>query len=214
MTGGLTQGIEQDRENLIVLLKKLRISIGADKILTIAGPAGYWVLDVAFDLPAIIDIVDWINVMAYDYFGPWGSKRNALIGPNSPLFHAAAKDFSAKLNVDYTLKYYSCFGKKPDKLVMGIGFYGRLWEKVDINTSDGLYQVGNSQLKSSIVSYEDILSLSENTLKSYDYFYDEPTQTPYLYDQKAKSLISFDDMKSIRAKLDYAKSKVTHLSFF
>ena len=89
----------------------------ADALLTIASAAGSWVLDVGYDLDKIVNIVDWINVMTYDYFGAW--ELGAYTGPPAPLYHGSPKGYSGKMNTEYTLKYYVCNNKRPGNIVMG-----------------------------------------------------------------------------------------------
>lgn len=130
----VTVGIKQDRQNYVKFLKSLKTALATRQSdegrfepysITIAGAAGSWVLDDGFDLPAIAEIVDWINVMTYDYNGAWESKWGAYTGPHAPLYYGAPPGYSGKTNVDYTMKYYSCRIQNPEKLVMGLGFYGR-----------------------------------------------------------------------------------------
>ena len=96
-------------------------------ILTIAGAAGAWVIEPGFYLTGIAEIVDWINVMTYDYFGAWESQWGGYTGPIAPLFFGAPAGYSGKLTVDYTMRHYSCVIRNPEKIVMGLGFYGRFW---------------------------------------------------------------------------------------
>ena len=93
----------------------------------IAGAAGAWVIEPGFDLTGIAEIVDWINVMTYDYFGAWESQWGGYTGPIAPLFFGAPAGYSGKLTVDYTMRHYSCVIRNPEKIVMGLGFYGRFW---------------------------------------------------------------------------------------
>ena len=111
-------------------------------LLPIASSAGSWVLDAGYDLEKIIDIVDWINVMTFDYFGAWESNWDAYTGPLVPLYFGAPRGFSTKMNSNYTLNYYSNITKKPDKIVMGLPFYGRYWQNVGdaVDASDLLWR--------------------------------------------------------------------------
>lgn len=197
------------------MLKKLREAIGNDKVLTIAGAAGNWVLDVGFDLSSIIEIVDWINVMTYDYFGPWESTWGAYTGPNSPLYNAAPKGFSGKLNVDFTIKYYSCYTKHPSKLVMGVGFYGRFWKRVSktpIDGKDGLWRMASAdssgKFEGGVKTFEEI-----QTVENFEFFYHEGTKTPYMYSASEDTFMSFDNKDSMELKVKYALDKVNYFIF-
>ena len=186
-------------------------------LLTITGAAGNWVLDVGFDLAKIIDIVDWINVMTYDYFGPWDSKWGAFVGPNAPLYNAVPNGFSGKLNVDYTLKYYSCYTKKPDKIVMGIGFYGHRWENVNkeqLDKNDDLWRKAshgaNGKFEGKSMTYEEIENeiLNNPDGSHFEQKYHSTAQVPYLYSSSSNTFIAYDNQKSIEAKLNYAEKHV------
>jgi len=216
VTGGAVEGTTADRANYVNLLLSVRNAIGSKKILTIAGAAGNWVLDVGFDLTAIIAIVDWVNIMTYDYFGPWKSKWGAYVGPNAPLYFGAPPGYSGKLNVDYTTKYWTCYTGRPDKLVMGIGFYGRYWNNVNPTPVNGsgawrMASLGSHGLfDGGALTYEQI---KNNYLNDANYVsnWDNPTQTPYLYNSQAQVQIAYDNTRSIQSKLDYASKHVnTH----
>ena len=152
VTGGAQEGTASDKENYVIFLSEIRDRMAALQrsegradayLLTIASAAGSWVLDVGYDLDKIVNIVDWINVMTYDYFGAWESKWGAYTGPPAPLYHGSPKGFSGKMNADYTLKYYACNTKRPEKIVMGVPFYGRYWYNVGgpIDASDSLWRL-------------------------------------------------------------------------
>jgi len=89
VTGGKTSGPKSDRENYLKFLSSIRSALTAHQnakgrgepyLLSIAGAAGSWVLDDGYDLMGIMDSVDWINVMTYDYFGAWDSKWGTYTG--------------------------------------------------------------------------------------------------------------------------------------
>ena len=125
-----------DKENYVRFLRTLRAGLVTHAsrtgrttpyILTIAGAAGAWVIDPGFNLTEIAQVVDWINVMTYDFYGAWQSQWGGYTGPIAPLFWDTPPGYSGKLTVDYTMKHYDCIIGDPSKLVMGVGFYGRFW---------------------------------------------------------------------------------------
>lgn len=84
VTGGAVNGTAADRDNYVKFLRRLRKELaGLQKelkrqepyLVTIASAAGSWVLEVGYDLDNIIDAVDWINVMTYDYYGAWSPSK-------------------------------------------------------------------------------------------------------------------------------------------
>lgn len=106
-----------------LLLNQLRDSLGPDLILSAALPAsdwgGRW-----FNVPKIVDALDWIGVMTYDLTGDWDDYS----GYNSPLFvnprkvgsHAVA-DWSVAASMDYWNRRR---GVPKDKLLIGQPMYG------------------------------------------------------------------------------------------
>lgn len=63
-------GRPDDTENLVTLCREMRQAFGTRYGLSIAIPASYWYLR-HFDVGAIQNHVDWINVMTYDMHGVW-----------------------------------------------------------------------------------------------------------------------------------------------
>lgn len=56
-----------DRENFTLLLREIRAALGEDKLLTIAGVAQREFTSIWTEFQEVVDIVDYINVLSYDY---------------------------------------------------------------------------------------------------------------------------------------------------
>ena len=132
---------KQDTQNFTALLQELRRQLDdaglADHkhyLLTIAAPAGGTHLK-NIELAKVHPLLDFLNVMAYDFAGSWSEKTNF----NAPLFSPPDDPAGPSNNGDAAMKAYLAGGVPPDKIVLGVPFYARAWTGVaDVN--HGLYQ--------------------------------------------------------------------------
>ncbi len=207
--GGGTEGAKarpEDREDFTLLLAELRKQLDErgkadDKhyLLTFAAPAGprnYKNIELA----KAAKLVDWINLMTYDFAGGWSPITNF----NAPLY-ASSTDPSGeageRLNVDAAVKAYRDAGVPDDKIVVGVPFYGRGWAGVR-NVNDGLYQPhGKKPPKVGGLDYRELA----DSLGKYDRHWHDEAKVPWLFDPKAGVMISYDDPESIRLKAEYVK---------
>ena len=108
--------------NYVQLLTALRASLPSPQyILTTALPAGEWALR-NIDIGLASTLLDYINVMAYDFSGPWTSAtghHSQLYTPKSP--HSDAATISCHSAVGYMISK----GVPSRKLLLGIPAYGR-----------------------------------------------------------------------------------------
>jgi chitinase len=80
----------------------------------------------ATDYAGAAQYLDWINPMTYDYFGAWAAQGPTA--PHSPLTAVPGNAQSqAGFNTDATIKKLRNKGIPANKLLLGIGFYGRGW---------------------------------------------------------------------------------------
>src|SRR5512140_2799525 len=121
---------------------------GPAYLLTIAVPAGPWAL-ARMDLAQITPLLDWINLMTYDYYGTW----SAVTGHNSPL-HAGPDDPQG-LSIESTVGAYRASGVPASKLVVGVPFYGRGYRQAGPN-NDGLYQAYEGAFGQGTYDYSEI----------------------------------------------------------
>lgn len=108
--------------NFILLLETLRRYLPAPTfLLTAALPAGKWALQ-HIDLAAAAQNLNFINLMTYDFSGPWvdASGHHAqLYAPRRPHNDAAA------LSCETAVTYVHKMGVPLRKIVLGIPAYGR-----------------------------------------------------------------------------------------
>ena len=93
-------------------------------MMTAAVSAGYLTIDHAYDIPAMAETLDLIQIMTYDYHGYWdGPHLDKRTGHNSPLYalpnEEDPKDPWYGLNTDFSMKYWVAGGARKDQLLMG-----------------------------------------------------------------------------------------------
>ncbi len=111
------------------LMAALRSRFGASALVTAAvtgdGSNG-GKLDVT-DYAAAVPYLDWISPMTYDYFGAFSP--NGPTAPHSPLT-AYPGIPTAGFNADAAVQKLKSKGIPSNKILLGIGFYGRGWKGV------------------------------------------------------------------------------------
>jgi len=189
----------EDGENFTALLSEFRSQLDAidpELLLTIAAPASEYHYS-QIELDQIHPTLDWINVMTYDYHGPWESS-----GPtnhHAPLYSSAA-DPTAGGSADETMQAY--LGIVPaDKLTLGIPFYGHGWTGVD-SADNGLYQdargVARGKYERGSDDYEE---LEKNNFPG---FWDSESEAYWIFN--GREFWSYDNPASAQNKASYAQS--------
>jgi len=80
---------------------------------------------IGWDLVTLNHILDFINLMAYNFNG---SNINwPQIADNPAPLYKRSWETDPTLNVDYLVKYYINNGIKPFKITLGIPFHGMAW---------------------------------------------------------------------------------------
>ena len=224
--GGLDQSAlanpASDGANFLALLRALREELdrqeakdGRGYYLSIAGPGGDEKI-ANFDPAAVAGIVDWINVMTYDFQGGWDN----YTGHQSPMVStnpsAARKNWSVSGAMGQYLNGLN--GKRgvpPAQLVVGVPFYGRGWDSVPPGPrNDGLGQSGTEALSSlgeTEFPYDRLyadgyLSFAYGRtmgMNGYTRFWDPVAQVPYLYSATARRMVTFEDPESVGIKMNY-----------
>ena len=206
VSGGLVDnGRPEDKHNFTLLLAELRRQLdelgsvnGTHYLVTMAAASGPG-MDQHYERSAIVQYLDWINLMTYDLHGTWDNLTNF----NAPLYQDSNDPGDSSLNVDAVVQDYLDAGIPADKLVMGVPFYGYDYVGVGF-TNDGLYQLCVYPTWGGGLSYTEI---KRDYLPTYQRHWNDESQVPYLYNINTGRFISYDDPQSIAAKAGYARDK-------
>ena len=222
--GGLSSNTKrpEDGVNYTLLLEELRrqLDIAAEEdgrpyLLTIASPAG-WDKIRHLEIDRLSDILDFINVMTYDLRGAWDLTTTAhhasmFENPSDP---SDANSVAAKYNVSWVVDEFLAQGASPEKIVLGIPFYGRAWGGVsDPLGNGGLYQPGSlvppgtwDDWSSGATGVNDFFEI-EDMISSgaYTRYWDDIAKVPYLYSPSMHQghFISYEDAESLTYKIEY-----------
>jgi chitinase len=214
-----------DRHNATLLLREFRRqldAIGSENqthyLLTAALPAGNVHSDASWELADVARVCDWINLMTYDFHGPWDAQTNFnspfLMDPADPTPPAQRPVW----NVVGTVAYYLAHGVPRSRLTIGVPFYARQYIRVG-SANRGLYQpFDNTGLSENtlqwdetpVPTYHDLIDVAgvvtpggqgQNGFTRYWSF---RTGEPWLYDpaatrfgQTAGVFISYEDPRSV-----------------
>jgi chitinase len=239
MLGNSADGIDidwefpasSDGQNFTNLMLDLRTALPPGSVLTAAvgtGPTDNREAARNANIPfsSVLDVVDFFNVMTY---GAYSTERTTFA---APLFASNIKPYGTyNGTVDSTITdLINSRGVPPNKLVLGIPFYGIGYPSVPIEGANfGLYEVPASTMA---VPYNQIATQfnASTSIKLCDTgrpsdvmcppswgnpLYTPPTsgsQETWIYDSGSAfgfgpSVVTFDDRGSIAAKVKYAFGK-------
>jgi chitinase len=149
--------------------------------------------------------VDRINVMAYDYHGPFANPK--ITGVNAPLKRDSSPQspyFIAK-----TLENYLSHGVPANKIVLGIPVFGRSYAGVAASGPGQAFSAvgspGPSTRQPGLLAYYEIADLITNQLLVFGV--DQITSTVYGYSHQNQQWVSFDSPETVRIKAQMAKEK-------
>ena len=136
-----------------------------------------------------------VNIMCYD----WYNAVEKTTGHDSPLYTVPADP--KHISIDDAVHLNLAAGVPPQKLVIGVPFYGRKWTGVD-PANHGLWQPITIEPGSDIV-FRDVAPLIDTN--GYTRFWDPIAAAPYLYNEQTKTFITYNDAQSEAARAAYVK---------
>jgi chitinase len=192
----------EDKENFTLLLKTLRRQLDSA-----ARPGKRYLLTIAsadreyFDhteMEKLHVYLDWINVMTYDFF----NSLTPTTGHHAGLYPSELAAPTDR-NADASVRQHLAAGIPPEKLVLGVAFYGRGFAGVK-PLHNGLHQPYER--------YEadhDYAELVDKFIGKQGFvrYWDERAQAPYLWNDATRTFITYDDPRSVGIKTRYAREK-------
>jgi chitinase len=206
--GGMGGNIErpEDADNFVKLLAEVRAQIdaqgerdGRQYLLTIALGSDASAYE-PLDWTQLIPLLDWVNVMTYDMSGAWSE----VTGFNAPLYDSSANPVEGG-STDSTMSGLLALRIPPEKLVIGVPFYGRGWTGVP-TTNNGLHQrydgLPDGTFEAGAFDYQD---LAANYLDRFERYWDDTAKVPWLFDAENGTMITYDDPESMTYKAEYVR---------
>lgn len=162
---------------LIELAPRLK-KIGKTLSVDVTAPDGSETWSLCFDRNTIANVVDYIVFMAYDQYGTSSNKAGTTAGYN--WVEANVKKFLGQEDVD------------PEKIILGIPLYMRLWEEEEDGTA-----------KPEVVNMKDMFDvLPENQVATWD---EELKQYYVEYEEDGKKYkMWIENEKSVGEKINLA----------
>jgi chitinase len=138
--------------------------------------------------------------MAYDFL----NGNDTLSGHHTGLYSGSPD--TSNYNTDKAIKMFLDAGVPANKLVIGMGFYGKGWE-MQSTANNGLYQ---RTVKGVRGGGFDFIKDSLENKNGFVKYWDDVAKSPYIFNAEKKIFISYDDERSLKEKCDYIKKHNLH----
>lgn len=199
---------------------------------TAAVPASAWVLGGMPD-QSFAKYLDFLSVMSYDFHGSWNgyveNLANIYSDPNDTEVKGQARSY---LSMEWAYNYYR--GVLPsEKILMGIPYYTRGWEKVNKNgnptglhgtsiktkiTETGWGASGDCNIWGDDDDHDGIVDPSgSNPLwhvlnlmdrdSNYQLHWDNAGKVPYIWNEQRATFLSFENEQSIDERVKFVDNK-------
>jgi chitinase len=192
----------EDKENYTLLLKELRLRFNREGrrlhrhlYTSIATGSERNFLEHT-EMDKVQLYVDSINLMTYDMYG---NDKNT--GHHSPLYEHP--DDPKHVSSNKSVHNYLEAGVKPNKIVLGVPFYGKGWSDVAA-TKNGLFQSGTSA-DNLHLDYKNIESTLLKPGSGYVRYFDYSSDSPYLYNANTQTWVDYEDAESLTHKALYVR---------
>ncbi|RMI95092.1 Chitinase 1 [Fusarium kuroshium] len=191
---------EDDATNMVLLLKAVRDELdsyaaefasGHRFQLSIAAPAGFEHYS-KLHLADLAQILDYINLMAYDYAGSWSTHT----GHNANLYANDEEPDATPFNTDDAVRAYLDAGVPAEKLVLGVPIYGRSFQGT-AGLGEPFVDVGFGSWEKGVWDYSALPK--DGAVPGFD----PAARAHYSYNAATGEFISFDPPEAVQQKVAY-----------
>ncbi len=149
----------------------------------------------------LLDTMDWIHVMTYDYAGSWSS----YAGHHSPLF-ASSKSGGPRHSTELSMKALVSRGLPASRLAVGLPLYGRGFAVAEA------YAATKKGARVKEGSYTSIARLIKD--KGWTRRWDDETKNPWAIAPDGSEVIGYDDAESLSLRTEWAMKQGFRGVFF
>ncbi|HHU55532.1 MAG TPA: glycoside hydrolase family 18 protein [Acholeplasmataceae bacterium] len=180
-----------DKDNFTLFMEELRVAldnVNPNLILSIAVSASPHAAKHYYDIPRLNKVLDYLHLMTYDLidYKTLNTTHHTNLYPSK----------YSNLSVDEAVKAYINEGMDPQKIIVGLAFFGHLFT----TTSEGTNGIGATSENRRGIPYRTIVNDYLNK-REYKVYLDEDAKAPWIYGNN--TFISYDDPDSIKAKCEY-----------
>ncbi|MBP7562672.1 MAG: T9SS type A sorting domain-containing protein [Candidatus Cloacimonetes bacterium] len=197
-------GSPADMQNFTLLLTDLRVALDDLELITNQE----YILSACFgssqsnmqyiEWDAVTNLVDMINLMSYDFHGPWDSLSNH----HTPLYAPSQGDPLWCLDGAFNLLTQN-YQVPSHKINIGMAFYGKALSNCsDLYATHTGYDNVHFSADAGQPHYYTIL----NELSNFEYHWDDQVKCPYLTSQSLNCFITYDNETSIEYKVQYVNA--------
>ena len=196
---------DEDRGNFTLLLAAIRTRFDAlarerkrhrPYFITAALADSEFVAHIELD--RIHAYLDWINLMTYDFH----NSLTKTTGHHAALVRSATSGADER-SVERAVAQFLAAGVPARKLVVGVPFYGRAFAAVNPD-NHGLDQpygkyAGDYPWPKLVTDFID--------RNGYVRYWDERAKVPYLWNERTRDFVSYEDPQSLALKAGFVKSR-------
>jgi chitinase len=155
-----------------------------------AGPQNY----ANMDIRSMDSLLDFWNLMAYDYTGAW----DAHAGHQSNIHSCPSNPTATPFNTEQAVNYYKSQGVHASKIVIGMPLYGRAFENTD-GIGHPFSGIGEGTWEKGVHDFKTL------PLPGAHVHHDEVVGASWSYDSSKRQLVSFDTKEMAAKKAEWVK---------
>jgi chitinase len=142
----------------------------------------------------LLDTMDWVNVMTYDYAGAW----SAFAGHHSPLF-ASSKQPGKAYSTELSMKYLVDRGMPAKRLAVGLPLYGKGFAAAEPYAATKKAAKGQGAGGGNFLNIDKLIKEKGWTRK-----WDDETKNPWAIAPDGSAVIGYDDAESLGLRTEWA----------